>query len=227
MKKIMLVSIAAFLSLTAPGIVSADNELQETKTDKQIEALSESSTEATSSNLTSEQESRENSYTAKQENEQSSLDSAAEKQETEESSTAADLTSIEKEEIEEEMTQEEAATEEEEEEKEEEEEEYDEELYGPEEPIVWTVPIEAVAFDHKIHTMEAGLECDSCHDELFEMEAGLASENEDFIMETMYQGGYCGACHDGDMAFAANTRCATCHIGVMGMEGEEHQTSEH
>jgi c(7)-type cytochrome triheme protein len=64
--------------------------------------------------------------------------------------------------------------------------------------------------------MDAGLDCDSCHDELFEMEAGAAEQNEDFTMATLYEGGYCGACHDGSTAFASDTRCTTCHIGVRG-----------
>ena len=97
-------------------------------------------------------------------------------------------------------------------------EEYDEEAYGPEAPIVFVKPVKAVDFSHKIHTMDAGLECDSCHDDLFEMEAGATEENGDFTMQALYDGKYCGACHDGDMAFASNTRCTICHIGVKGFE---------
>ncbi len=96
------------------------------------------------------------------------------------------------------------------------EEEYDEDTYGPKDPIIWTKPLKAVAFYHKTHTMDAGLECDSCHDSIFQMAAGTAEENEDFVMKSLYEGKYCGACHDGSMAFASNTRCATCHIGVKG-----------
>lgn len=96
------------------------------------------------------------------------------------------------------------------------EEEYDEDTYGPLAPIIWTKPVRTVIFNHKTHTMEAGLDCDSCHDDLFEMEAGAAEQNEDFTMATLYDGGYCGACHDGSTAFASNTRCTTCHIGVRG-----------
>lgn len=95
-------------------------------------------------------------------------------------------------------------------------EEYDEDTYGPKDPIVWVKPVKSVVFDHKVHTMGAELDCDSCHDDLFEMEAGVAEENEDFTMETLYEGGYCGACHDGSTAFASNTRCTACHIGVRG-----------
>ncbi len=99
-----------------------------------------------------------------------------------------------------------------------EEEEYDPDTYGPEEPIVWTKPVAGAVFVHKIHTMDAELECDACHDDLFEMEAGNAEEKDDFTMETMYEGGYCGACHDGETAFAADTRCTLCHIGVIGVK---------
>ena len=94
------------------------------------------------------------------------------------------------------------------------EEPYDEETYGPETPIIWTKPVTAVVFTHKRHTMEAGLECDSCHDEIFEMEAGSAEEKDDFTMASLYEGKYCGSCHDGETAFASSSRCTSCHIGV-------------
>lgn len=93
---------------------------------------------------------------------------------------------------------------------------YDEDEYGPEAPIIWVKPVRTVIFNHKTHTMEAGLDCESCHDEIFEMEAGVAQEDENFTMQAMYDGESCGVCHDGDTAFAANTRCTTCHIGVRG-----------
>lgn len=96
------------------------------------------------------------------------------------------------------------------------EEPYDEDTYGPEAPIVWDKPVKSVVFDHKVHTKGQGLECDSCHDELFAQEAGAAQEKEDFTMETLYKGGYCGACHDGSTAFASNKRCTSCHIGARG-----------
>ncbi len=94
----------------------------------------------------------------------------------------------------------------------------EEEAEYPTELIVFTQPLKAVSFDHKLHVEEAGLSCEDCHEELFEMEAGTTQENEDFTMEALYEGKYCGACHDGESAFASNTRCATCHIGVMGLK---------
>ncbi|MCB2182041.1 MAG: hypothetical protein KQH63_08440 [Desulfobulbaceae bacterium] len=97
-------------------------------------------------------------------------------------------------------------------------EEYDEDTYGPEAPIVFTSPVKAVIFTHKLHTMDVGLECDSCHDEIFEMEIGSAEANGDYTMQSLYDGKYCGACHDGDTAFASDTRCTVCHIGVKGFD---------
>jgi len=87
------------------------------------------------------------------------------------------------------------------------EEKYDEETYGPEAPIVWDQP--AVAqFDHKVHTMDAGLSCDDCHDDLYEMESGSASH---VTMKEMAEGKSCGKCHDGDAAFSTESDCMLCH----------------
>ncbi|MFZ5759080.1 MAG: cytochrome c3 family protein [Thermodesulfobacteriota bacterium] len=98
------------------------------------------------------------------------------------------------------------------------EEPYDEDTYGPEAPIIFTQPVKAVIFSHKTHTMDAGLSCDSCHDDLFQMAIGTAEANDDFTMQSLYDGKYCGACHDGQTAFASNTRCTVCHIGVKGFD---------
>ena len=95
---------------------------------------------------------------------------------------------------------------------------YDEDAYGPEAPVVWTKPVKTVVFNHKTHTMDAGLDCGSCHDDLFEMASGTAEEKDDFTMASLYQGKYCGFCHNGSTAFNSNSRCTTCHIGVRGHE---------
>lgn len=95
--------------------------------------------------------------------------------------------------------------------------------------IIFTKPVKAVVFEHKIH-IDQGLECDSCHDDLFEMETGSAEAKDDFTMASLYKGKYCGACHDGDMAFASNTRCTVCHIGVKGynrMQGGGEEADAH
>lgn len=87
----------------------------------------------------------------------------------------------------------------------------------PEAPIVYDKPVRGVIFSHKAH-IDRGLSCEMCHNRLFEQKAKRAQENKDFVMEALYQGKYCGACHNGTLAFASDTRCATCHIGVKGEE---------
>ncbi|MFH2123313.1 MAG: c(7)-type cytochrome triheme domain-containing protein [Pseudomonadota bacterium] len=87
---------------------------------------------------------------------------------------------------------------------------------APEELIVWTKPVAAVVFSHKTHSEDFGLECDACHNDLFEMQKGAAEKADDFTMQALYDGKYCGKCHDGSTAFASDTRCNSCHIGVKG-----------
>lgn len=82
--------------------------------------------------------------------------------------------------------------------------------------VLYTEPVKAVLFSHKTHVEDMGFGCDSCHAGLFEMASLSAQANKDFNMEGLYAGKYCGACHNGSMAFASNTQCATCHIGVKG-----------
>ena len=90
---------------------------------------------------------------------------------------------------------------------------YDEDTYGPARMMVWNKPVPRVTFSHKVHTMDAGLECDSCHDDVFEMEHGAVAEKGDFTMQSFSEGNYCGACHDGDTAFSTSSpaKCAACH----------------
>lgn len=84
--------------------------------------------------------------------------------------------------------------------------------------VVFNIPVKSVIFEHKAH-VEMGLDCSSCHDREFEMRKGAAEEHpEKFTMEALYAGKYCGTCHNGSDAFASNTRCTTCHIGVKGFE---------
>ncbi len=82
--------------------------------------------------------------------------------------------------------------------------------------IHFTAPVESVRFGHQEH-VEMGFDCSDCHNGMFEMSA-LEAQKGDFTMEALYRGEYCGACHDGSTAFASDTRCATCHIGVKGYD---------
>ncbi|MCK5194533.1 MAG: hypothetical protein KAQ71_12035 [Desulfobulbaceae bacterium] len=87
-----------------------------------------------------------------------------------------------------------------------------EESFGPAAPIVWGESVRKSHFEHAIHTVGLGLECESCHDDLFEMETGAVLANEDFTMAGLAEGKYCGACHDGESAFDANSQCELCHV---------------
>lgn len=101
---------------------------------------------------------------------------------------------------------------------------------SPEQPVVWTKPVKAVLFSHDNHSEDMGIDCESCHNELFSMESGAAQENEDFNHASMDKGNYCGACHDGSTAFTYDTRCTSCHIGVRGyarLTGESGGAEEH
>jgi len=78
--------------------------------------------------------------------------------------------------------------------------------------ILYTQPVPAVIFRHKYHVDVKKLSCEKCHSGLFEMEALSAQEKDDFTMKSLYEGKYCGACHDGEDAFASDTQCARCHV---------------
>jgi len=88
---------------------------------------------------------------------------------------------------------------------------YDADTYGPEAPIVWEKPARAT-FLHKTHTMDVGLECSDCHDDLFAMESKEESKRETFTMQAMAEGQFCGACHNGNDAFDSADQCASCHF---------------
>ncbi|MBP9651241.1 MAG: hypothetical protein KBE00_10545, partial [Syntrophaceae bacterium] len=78
--------------------------------------------------------------------------------------------------------------------------------------ILYTRPLESVIFRHQDHARK-GSACVVCHTGLFEMEALHVQKNKDYNMESLYKGKYCGACHNGKKAFAADTQCARCHLG--------------
>jgi len=82
---------------------------------------------------------------------------------------------------------------------------------GPKSPIVWNKPVKA-SFTHSIHTIDAEMDCSSCHDDIFSMQRGVAVKTGEFTMKAMAEGEFCGACHDGDTAFSSDTNCIACHI---------------
>lgn len=61
-------------------------------------------------------------------------------------------------------------------------------------------------FPHWIHRMQ--YKCPACHDELFKMKVGANMINMDEIQD----GKWCGACHNGKIAFISNlSTCVRCH----------------
>lgn len=67
-----------------------------------------------------------------------------------------------------------------------------------------------VTFEHAKHLAQ-GAQCSDCHPKLFKMQKGSTK----FSMDAMADGKACGACHNGQKAFAAmdGDRCLTCHKG--------------
>ncbi len=89
-------------------------------------------------------------------------------------------------------------------------EDYDSKKFGPKSPIIMESPTNVI-FDHRVHTEEVGLECSACHDDLFAMQRGVTPKV-DQTMSALSEGKSCGACHDGETAFASNTLCNSCHF---------------
>ena len=84
--------------------------------------------------------------------------------------------------------------------------------------ILFEKSVQGVSFNHALHNKELGLACNECHMHLFDMTTGSTSEKPDFNMEAMYNGKYCGACHNGTLAFDLKTDCSKCHIKMPGYD---------
>lgn len=87
---------------------------------------------------------------------------------------------------------------------------------NPPETILLEKPLKGILFNHALHNRELGLACNECHMRLFDMKVGSTGEKGDFTMEAMYNGKYCGACHNGSMAFNLKTGCTKCHTDLPG-----------
>lgn len=76
---------------------------------------------------------------------------------------------------------------------------------APKQPIVYKMQgMGAVSFSHEFHTAVFG--CDQCHTKIWPMQKGVKKMK----MDDLYQGKFCGECHNGKKATAA-TDCAKCH----------------
>lgn len=71
--------------------------------------------------------------------------------------------------------------------------------------------VRPVVFPHWFHRIR--FRCKVCHAELgFKMRVG----SNDFRMSDIAEGRFCGACHNGDIAWAPD-RCDLCHSGKRGL----------
>lgn len=67
-----------------------------------------------------------------------------------------------------------------------------------------------VVFPHWKHRVH--FRCYACHPQPFEMREGANQ----FALEDIRSGRFCGACHDGQTAFAVSfDTCRTCHSGAV------------
>jgi c(7)-type cytochrome triheme protein len=87
--------------------------------------------------------------------------------------------------------------------------------------VIYTKPVKSVLFSHKTHVEDKGMACTLCHPAIFEMKSLKAQEATDYNMKGLAAGKYCGACHNGTMAFSSQARCASCHTGVKGVSGKK------
>ena len=82
---------------------------------------------------------------------------------------------------------------------------------GPDKTITWAGGGKgAVMFDGRKHA-EKGYVCKDCHHGLFSMKYGTAR----ITHAKLKQGQYCGACHNGTLAFSTvdQEKCFACHQG--------------
>lgn len=74
----------------------------------------------------------------------------------------------------------------------------------PGKKIVYECPNGNVTFDGTSHK---SFKCSECHPSIFKMKA----KEEKITMKSIYEGKYCGACHNGNKAFAPQGNCKKCH----------------
>lgn len=78
-----------------------------------------------------------------------------------------------------------------------------------------------VVFPHWFHRVR--FRCKVCHADLgFKFQAG----GNDINMLKIIDGEYCGACHDGDIAWSVEN-CDLCHSGTAGTPTQVHESTIH
>lgn len=83
--------------------------------------------------------------------------------------------------------------------------------YPPDFQLKQTGAMAPVNFSHKIHAEKAKRQCTDCHTNVFQMKVGGTTGGKPMTMVEMNQGKYCGACHNGKVAFPVATECLKCH----------------
>ena len=79
--------------------------------------------------------------------------------------------------------------------------------------------VRPVIFPHWFHRIR--FNCKTCHADLgFKFKAG----GDDINMLKIINGDYCGACHNGDKAWALEN-CELCHTGKPGMKTQVHNST--
>ena len=75
-----------------------------------------------------------------------------------------------------------------------------------------------VVFSHVYHVKVKKQRCSFCHPKPFKKKFGM----DKFSMEDVWQGKYCGACHNGTKAFDAKNpkNCSRCHKQTEKGEGK-------
>ena len=75
--------------------------------------------------------------------------------------------------------------------------------------LVFKTPKGDVVFSHVYHVKVKHQHCFYCHPKLFKRKFGA----DHFTMQDIWQGKYCGACHNGVKAFSAKNpaNCTRCH----------------
>jgi c(7)-type cytochrome triheme protein len=78
----------------------------------------------------------------------------------------------------------------------------------PGKSVAWDTPMGKVVLDGTKHA-NAGLKCKDCHARTFKMKKGSTVMK----MTDINAGKFCGECHNGAKAFAANDKksCGRCH----------------
>jgi len=72
--------------------------------------------------------------------------------------------------------------------------------------------VRAVIFPHWFHRIR--YQCSACH---VELGIGMKAGSNGITMERIIAGEFCGACHNGDIAWSAEN-CDLCHSGKAGLD---------